>query len=180
MSRPVIAPFLRPPVKPDSAAQPRTLQGGRPLLPTCGNRGFLPRRDVSRGPSARRVIPVRVIDLNPMPSVVGAVSPVEFSPMFVDDKIHSLRSLVIALRRLLPFTLAEADVVLVLHATVFVEAHLVSLLIHQNQCALQLRDKQLAMRADECRRLGVTLAHPLLVFAIGRRPVGRRERLVPP
>src|SRR5262249_42279277 len=65
------------------------------------------------------------------------------------------------------------------HAPVFVEAHLVSLLINQNQGLLQLRDKQLTMRGDERRRLGVTLAHPVLVLAVGRRPVVRRERLIP-
>src|SRR5215470_7332084 len=95
--RPVIAPFPRPTVKPDAAAQPGVFQRRRPFLPACRNRRFLLRRDISSGSSARRVIPVWIIDLDPMPAVVGAVSPVEFPPMFVDDKIHSLRSLVVTL-----------------------------------------------------------------------------------
>src|SRR5262245_60246002 len=97
MSRPVIAPFPRPPVKPDAAPQPRALQCLRTLLPTRCDRRFLLGGDVPGGSSAGRVIPVRVIDLDPMPPVVGAVGPVKFPPALADDEIHTLRSLVVPL-----------------------------------------------------------------------------------
>src|SRR5262249_30740930 len=109
---------------------------------------------------------VRIINLDPMSAVVGAVSAAKFAPVFANDEIHTLRSLVVALHRLLPFALAKADVVLAFHAPVVIKAHLVALLIDQNQRLLPLRDEQLAALGDEGRRLGVMLAHPLLVFAV--------------
>src|SRR5262245_61438763 len=114
-----------------------------------------------------------------MPAVIGAIGPVEFAPALADDEIHPLRGLIVALYRLRPFTLSQADVVLAFHAPILIEAHLIALLIDQNQRLLPLRDEQFAARGDESRRLGVTLAHPLLVPAVRRRPIGRRERLVP-
>src|SRR5215831_6298122 len=179
MSRPVVAPFPRPPVKPDAAAQPGALQSRGPLLPTRRDRRFLLRGDVSGGSSARRVIPVRIIDLDPMPAVIGAVGPFEFATALADDEIHPLRGLIVALYSLRPFTLSQADVVFAFHAPVLIEAHLIALLINQNQRLLPLRDEQFAARGDESRRLGIMLPHPLLVLAVRRRPVGRRERLVP-
>src|SRR5215475_13347449 len=166
MSRPVVAPFPRPPVKPDAAAQPGTLQSRGPLLPTRRDRRFLLRSDVSGGSSARRVITVRIIDLDPVPAVIGAVGPVEFAPALADDEIHPLRGLIVALYRLLPFTLSQTDVVFAFHAPVSIEAHLIALMIDQNQRPLQLRDEQFAARGDESRRLGVALPHPLLVLAV--------------
>src|SRR5215831_21398296 len=121
MSWPVVAPFPRPPVKPDAAAQPGALQSRRPLLPTRRDRRFLLRSDVSGGSSARRVIPVRIIDLDPMPAVIGAVGPVEFATSLADDEIHPLRSLIVAQRLLLPFALAQADVVLACNTPVLIE-----------------------------------------------------------
>src|SRR5262245_5531748 len=105
----LIAPFRSPPVKTDAAAQPRVLQCRCPPLPVRRNRRFLSRGDVSGGPAPRRIISVRIIDLDPMPAVIGAVSAVELAPMFAYDEIHPLRSLIVALRRLLPFALAQAD-----------------------------------------------------------------------
>src|SRR5262249_18746691 len=133
MPWPVIAPFLRPTMEPNTAAQSRVFQRRQTLLPARRNRRFLLRGDVARGPPARGVVPVRIIDLDPMSAVVGAVIPVEFAPVFTDDKVHPFRSLVVALYRLLPFTLAEADVVLAFHTPVLIEAHFVAALINQDQ-----------------------------------------------
>src|SRR5262249_24167153 len=171
MSRPVVAPFPRPPVKPDAAAQPGALQSRRPLFPTRRDRRFLLRCDVSGGSSARSVIPVRIIDLDPMPAVIGAVGPVEFAPSLADDEIHPLRSLIVALNRLRPFTLSQAEVVLAFHAPVLIEAHLIALLIDQNQRLLPLRDEQFAARGDASRRIAIILPHPLLFLPVPHLPI---------
>src|SRR5262245_7358335 len=121
---------------------------------------------MSGGSSPGRVIPVRVIDLDPMPAVIGAVGSVEFASALADDEIHSLRSLVVALYRLRPLALAQADVVLAFHAPALIEAQLVALLIYQNQRPLPLWDEQIATRGDEGRRLGIAFPHPLLVLAV--------------
>lgn len=166
MSRPVIAPFPRPSVKSDATAQPSVFQRWRPLLPVRRNRRFLLRGDISGGSSASRVISVRIIDLDPMPAIVGPISSFERTPTFADDEIHSLRGLIIALYSLLSFALPEADIVLACQAPFLIEAHFVALLIDQNQRLLQLWDEQLAAPGDEGRRLGVPFAHPFLVLTV--------------
>src|SRR5262245_15129305 len=166
MSRPVIAPFPRPSVKSDAAAQPGVFQRRRPLIPVRRNRRFLLRGDLSGGSSASRVISVRIIDLNPMTAVVSSISPVERATTFADDEIHSLRGLVVALHSLLSLALPEADVVLACQTPFLIEAHFIALLIDQNQRLLQLWDEQLAAPGDEGRRLGVPFTYPFLVLAV--------------
>src|SRR5262249_21769176 len=110
--------------------------------------------------------------------VVGAVRSIEWPPTFADDEIHSLRSPIVALYRLPPLALSEADIILAGHAAVLpvspvalpvlpvIDAHFVALLIDQNQRLLPLGYEQPAARGDEGRWIGVMLAHPFLVFTV--------------
>src|SRR5262245_23800776 len=129
MPWPVIGPFLRPPMKSNTAAEPRIFQGRRAPFPICGDLAFLSRSDHSRGKPAGGVIPVGIIDLDPVAAVIGPIRPVELAAVFADDEIHPHRSLIIALNRLLPLALAKTDVVLARHSPFLIEPHFVSGLI---------------------------------------------------